>query len=111
MALKHRHLPESVTIQTVSDTNVDERGLPSDNWGDTYTSVRAKFESQGAEEDRDGRNTTVETFFVYLEPNVNVVPGDRLVRGSEYHEIIVVQPVLDRYGNESYKRLQTFVSK
>ena len=111
MPLKHRHLPETITIQSVSETNVDERGLPSDNWSNSATGIRAKFESQGIEEDRDGRNTTVETYFVYIQPNVTVVPGDRVIRGSDYHEIIVVQPVLDRYGNESYKRLQTLLSK
>ena len=109
MSLKHRLLPETCTIQRVSDTNVDERGLPSDSWSDNTTSIKAKFESQGAEEDRDGRNTTIEPYIVYLQKGVDVVPGDRLVRGSEYHEIIIVQPILDRYGNECYKRVQSLV--
>jgi|TARA_B100001094_G_C18154635_1_gene785668 hypothetical protein len=109
MPIRHRNLPETCTIQTVSETAVDERGLPSSSWADTYTSVKAKFESQGIEEDRDGRNTTVETFGIYIEPNVTVVPGDRLVKGSEYHEIISVQQVKDRYGKECYKYLESLV--
>lgn len=109
MGLKTRHLPETITIQTVSDTNVDERGLPSDSWTDNVTNVRAKFESMGAEEDRDGRNTTIETFRIYIQPNVSVVPGDRINRNGTYHEIITVQPVLDRYGNECYKFIQSLV--
>tara|TARA_A100001201_G_scaffold66216_1_gene61988 strand:+ start:3707 stop:4042 length:336 start_codon:yes stop_codon:yes gene_type:complete len=111
MPLRQKFLPETATIQTVSDTNVDERGLPSDSWANTYTNVKCKFESQGAEEDRDGRNTTTESFMVYVEKGVSVTPGDRLVRGSDYHEITMVQPVLDRYGVECYKRLLTFVAK
>jgi len=109
MPIRHRNLPETCTIQTVSETTVDERGLPSSSWADTYTSVKAKFESQGIEEDRDGRNTTIETFGIYIEPNVNVVPGDRLVKGSQYHEIISVQQVKDRYGKECYKYIESLV--
>ena len=109
MPIRHRNLPETCTIQTVSETAVDERGLPSSSWADTYTSVKAKFESQGIEEDRDGRNTTIESFNVYIEKGVSVVPGDRLVRGSQYHEILIVTPYLDRYGVECYKQLQTLV--
>ncbi len=110
MPLRHKLLPETATIQTVSDSNIDERGLPSDNWSNTYTNVKCKFISAGSEEDREGRNTTVESFNVYVEKGVTVTPGDRLVRGSDFHEIIMVQPVLDRYGVECYKVLQTFVS-
>lgn len=109
MPLRERFLPETCTIQSVNETNLDERGLPSDAWADATTGVRAKFESQGITEDRDGRNTTVETYNVYIQKGVTVVPGDRLVRGSQYHEIIVVTPYLDRYGVESYKQLQTLV--
>ena len=29
MPLRHRHLPETCTIETVNETAVDERGLPS----------------------------------------------------------------------------------
>ena len=111
MPLRHKYLPETATIQTVSDSNIDERGLPSDNWANTYTNVKCKFVSEGAEEDRDGRNTTIEVFTVYVEKGVTVTPGDRLVRGSEFHEITLVQPVLDRYGVECYKALATYVSK
>ena len=111
MPLRHKYLPETATIQTVSDSNIDERGLPSDNWANTYTNVKCKFVSEGAEEDRDGRNTTIEIFTVYVEKGVTVTPGDRLVRGSEFHEITLVQPVLDRYGVECYKLLATYVSK
>ena len=111
MPLRPKLLPETATVQTVSDTNIDERGLPSDNWANTYTNVKCKFESLGAEEDREGRNTTIETFNVYIEKGVSIVPGDRLVRGSDLHEVIMIQPVLDRYGVECYKRAQTFVSK
>ncbi len=110
MPLRHRFLPETCSIQTVTETNVDERGLPSDDWADATINVKAKFESQGISEDRDGRNTTIETFNVYLEKGVSVVPGDRLKRGSdEYHEIVIVTPYLDRYGVECYKQLQTLV--
>ena len=63
-------------------------------WASTYTNVKAKFESQGIEEDRDGRNTTIETFNVYVEDGVSIVPGDRLVKGgNQYHEIVNVQQV------------------
>ena len=85
--------------------------MPSDNWSNTYTNVKCRFISAGSEEDRDGRNTTIESFNVYIEKGVTVTPGDRLKRGSEFHEIMMVQPVLDRYGVECYKMLQTFVSK
>ena len=110
MPLRLRYLPETVTVQTVSESSVDERGLPSSQWADTFTNVKVKFESQGIEEDRDGRNTTIETFNVYVEQDVAIVPGDRLVKGgSEYHEIINVMDVKDRYGKECYKMLQTLV--
>lgn len=109
MPIRDRLFSETCSIQRVSDTAVDERGLPSDTWSDSTTGVKAKFESQGAEEDRDGRNTTVETFIVFIESGVDVKPGDRLVRGSTYHEISIVRPVLDRYGNESHKALTTLV--
>lgn len=109
MPLRERFLPETCTIQSVNETNLDERGLPSDDWADSITNVRAKFESRGIQEDRDGRNTTIETFNVYLQKGVSVVPGDRLVRGSQYHEIVIVTPALDRYGNECYKQVQTLV--
>lgn len=110
MPLRHRHLPESCTIETVNETAVDERGLPSSTWASTYTNVKAKFESQGIEEDRDGRNTTIESFNVYVEDGVSIVPGDRLVKGgNQYHEIVNVQQVKDRYGKECYKLLQTLV--
>jgi|TARA_B100001094_G_scaffold328403_1_gene388754 hypothetical protein len=111
MPIPHRFLPETATIQTVSDTTVDERGLPSASWANTYTNVKCKFESLGAEEDREGRNTTVESFNVFIEKGISVTPGDRLKRGSNYHEITFVQPLLDRYGVECYKMLQTFVAK
>jgi len=109
MPLRERFLPETCTIQSVDESVLDERGLPSNDWANATTGVRAKFESQGMTEDRDGRNTTVETFNVYLQKGVSVVPGDRLVRGNEYHEIIIVTPYLDRYGVECYKQVQTLV--
>jgi len=109
MPLRHRFLPETCTIQSVSETNLDERGLPSDDWADATINVKSKFESRGSQEDRDGRNTTIESFNVYVEKGVSVVPGDRLVRGSQYHEILIVTPYLDRYGVECYKQLQTLV--
>ena len=109
MPLRHRFLPETCTIQSVSESNLDERGLPSDDWADATVNVKSKFESRGVQEDRDGRNTTIESFNVNIEKGVSVVPGDRLVRGSQYHEILIVTPYLDRYGVESYKQLQTLV--
>ena len=110
MPLRHRHLPTTVTIQTVSETSVDERGLPSSTWNSSYNNVRAKLESQGIEEDRDGRNTTIESFNIYLEKGYIVKPGDRIVwNGSIYHEIVAVQEVKDRYGKECYKLIQTLV--
>ena len=90
MPLRHRHLPETANNTNCNETAVDERGLPSDNWASTYTNVKCKFESQGIEEDRDGRNTTIEVFNVYVEKGVSVVPGDRLVRGGQYHEITLM---------------------
>ena len=50
-------------------------------------------------------------FNVFIEKGISVTPGDRLKRGSNYHEITFVQPLLDRYGVECYKMLQTFVAK
>tara|TARA_B100000029_G_C17597182_1_gene964594 strand:+ start:3810 stop:4145 length:336 start_codon:yes stop_codon:yes gene_type:complete len=109
MPIKHRNLPETINIQRVAETNVDERGLPSDSWSNNSTNIRAKLESQGQEEDRDGRNTTVETFVIYVPGDTDVVAGDRIVHGSDNHEIIIITPVKDRYGNVCYKQIQSYV--
>ena len=67
-----RLLIDTVNVQRTTGTSVDERGIESNTWANSATSVKARFSLLGESEDRDGRNTVVKSYNLVMPGEVDV---------------------------------------
>lgn len=100
-----RHLIDTITIQRTSGTTVDERGNESDAWADSSTNVKTRLVKTSESEDRDGRNTTIQTFAAVVPGDTDVKASDRVYDGTKYYEIQTVTEARKRDGGVYYKNL------
>ncbi len=102
-------LNESVTIQRLSGSSVDDRGLSTSTWSNSSSGVQARIirNNNVSEARSDFRISNNTEFAVIVQGNVDVTVKDRLeIESGEYYEIESVNNVKDRFGNTFYKELR-----
>ena len=102
-------LNESVNIQRLGGSSVDDRGLSTATWSDSSTAVQARIirNNSVSEARNDFRISNNTEFAVIVQGGVDVTVKDRLEIGSgNYYEIESVNDVKDRFGNTFYKELR-----
>ena len=99
-------LNESVTIQSLSGSSVDDRGLSTASFG-SGTSVNARIVYTGSvtESDAESREETNEQIKIIVPPTTSVTVANRLVYDSNSYNIRDIKSVKDRFGNTFYKEL------
>lgn len=100
-------LNETVTIQRLSGSSVDDRGLSNATFADSSTVqariIRNNSVSESRNEFRISSNTE---FAVIVQGDVDVTVKDRIKIGSDYYEIESVNDTKDRFGNTFYKEIR-----
>tara|TARA_Y100001958_G_C20793760_1_gene260045 strand:- start:143 stop:490 length:348 start_codon:yes stop_codon:yes gene_type:complete len=102
-------LNESITIQRLSGSSVDDRGLSTSTWSDSSSNVQARIirNNNVSESRSDFRVSDNTEFAVIVQGDVDVTVKDRLeIETDEYYEIESVNKVKDRFGNTFYKELR-----
>jgi len=100
-------LNESVTIQRLSGSSVDDRGLSTATFADTSTVQARVIRNNSISESRSGFAVSNNTeFAVIVQGSVDVTVKDRIKIGSEYYEIESVNETKDRFGNTFYQELR-----
>ena len=73
-------LNESVTIQRLSGSSVDDRGLSTATFSDNSTSVQCRITHQSGQETlADGRIEINDIFLMTVSPDVDITTQDRVV--------------------------------
>ena len=98
----HHLLIDTVEIQRITPSSVDERGNISNDWSTSTASAKCRKISNGSAEDRDGKNTIVEALTLYFADDVDVKANDRIKDGSKYYEITAVVTQRDSIGSNCY---------
>jgi hypothetical protein len=100
-------LNDTISIQSLSGSSVDDRGLSTATWG-SGTSVEAKVIELGGsiESETEGRIERNEEFKVIIPASTTVSLSDRVVFNSTNYNIRNVKSIKDRFGNEFYKELR-----
>ena len=65
-----RLLIDTVNVQRTTGSSVDERGIESNTWTNSATSVKSRFTLLSESEDRDGRNTVIKNFNLGYDPKL-----------------------------------------
>jgi len=100
-------LNESITIQTLSGSSVDDRGLSTATFSDSATSVQCRIEhTRGSELTTDGRTEENDIFIVTMGPDESITPQDRIQWQNNYYDVKVVKNIKDRFGNVFYKEVE-----
>ena len=100
-------LNESITIQTLSGSSVDDRGLSTATFSDSATSVQCRIEhTRGQELTTDGRTEENDIFIVTMGPDESITPQDRIEWQNNYYDVKVVKNIKDRFGNVFYKEIE-----
>ena len=102
MPLNTHILNDTVEIQRITASGTDARGNISDDWSTLSSSANCRKVSGGTAEDRDGRNTIVESLTLYFGETVDVKASDRIKDGTKYYEIIAINTVRDSTGDDCY---------
>lgn len=102
MPLNTHILNDTVEIQRITPSSVDERGNVSNEWSTSNSSAECRIVSAGSTEDREGKNTTIETLSIYFGESVDVKANDRIKNGSKYYEIVGVNTLRDVKGENCY---------
>lgn len=102
MPLNTHILNDTVEIQRISGSGLDSRGNTSEDWATNTASASCRKVSNGTTEDRDGRNTIVESITLYFGETVDIKASDRILDGSKYYEIIAINTVRDSKGDDCY---------
>jgi len=100
-------LNESVTIQRLSGSSVDDRGLSTATFADTSTVQARVIRNNSVSENRTNFaiSNNVE-FAVIVQGDVDVTVKDRIKIGTEFFEIESVNETKDRFGNTFYQELR-----
>ncbi len=102
MALNDNLFHSTVTIERHAASGVDDRGNLTSDWTSNQADVKCRIISNGTAEDRDGRNTIVESITIYFDDTVNVKANDRIKEGTKYYEISGVNSRTDAKGELCY---------
>ena len=100
-------LNESVTIQSLSGSSVDDRGLSTSTWSDASTNVQARIMNSGgvSEVDADGRTEQNVEFRIYIPADTTVSMDNRVSYEGVFYNIKNIKNIKDRFGNTFYKEL------
>tara|TARA_B100000282_G_scaffold292431_1_gene266155 strand:+ start:1456 stop:1851 length:396 start_codon:yes stop_codon:yes gene_type:complete len=100
-------LNETISIQSLSGSAVDDRGLSTASYG-SGTSVQARVIELGGfiETEDEGRTEVNEEFKVIVPASTSVSMADRVILNSTNYNIRNIKSVKDRFGNEFYKELR-----
>jgi hypothetical protein len=103
--IPQRLFVNKVNVQRVSGETVDSRGLKSTAWSDLSTNNACRLQIIGEQENRDGRNTIVQSWILYLDGSVDIKSSDRIYEPStdRYYEIDSITTSKNRDG-ENYLR-------
>ena len=100
-------LNESVTIQRLSGSSVDDRGLSTATFADVSTTQARVIRENAVSESRgNSRVSNNAEFAVIVQGDVDVTVKDRIKIGSDYYEIESVNPTKDRFGNTFYQEIR-----
>lgn len=100
-------LNESVTIQRLSGSSVDDRGLSTATFADTSTLQARVVRNNSVSESRNNsRVSNNAEFAVIVQGDADVTVKDRIKIGSDYYEIESVNETKDRFGNVFYKEIR-----
>jgi head-tail adaptor len=100
-------LNESVTIQRLTGSSVDDRGLSTATFADTSTVQARIIRNNSVSETRTGFAISSNTeFAVIVQGDVDVTVKDRIKIGSDYYEIESVNDTKDRFGNTFYTEIR-----
>ena len=100
-------LNESVTIQRLSGSSVDDRGLSTATFADNVTSVQCRITHDTGEEiNADGRTEVNDVFTMTIRPDVDITTQDRVVIDSEFYDVKIIKNIKDRFGNVFYKEVE-----
>lgn len=100
-------LNDTISIQTLSGSDVDDRGLSTSSYG-SGTNIEAKVIEIGGsiETETDGRIERNEELKIIIPSSSTVTMSDRLVFNSQNYNIRNIKSIKDRFGNEFYKELR-----
>ena len=100
-------LNDTISIQTLSGSDVDDRGLSTASYG-SGTNVEAKVIELGGsiETETDGRIERNEELKIIVPSSTAVTMSDRLTFNSQNYNIRNIKSIKDRFGNEFYKELR-----
>lgn len=98
---------DKVNVQRISGSTYDSRGLESTAWTDVSTNNPCRLQLISEQENRDGRNTVIQSYILYLDGSVDVKASDRIYEPStqKYFEIDSVVQSRTRDGRVYVKRL------
>mgnify|MGYP003140476698 CR=1 FL=1 len=98
------YLKEDVSVQTMSTSSVDDRGLYNSDWTAGST-IKGRLVSRESAETDGETNLEVGQFYLYLPGSTAIKTSDRIAKGSDYFDIIGIEEMKDRYGTTPIKRL------
>ena len=100
-------LNETISLQSLSGSSVDDRGLSTATWG-SGTSIQAKIIEMGGaiETEAEGRTEVNEELKVIVPASTTVSMSDKLVYNSANYNIRNIKSIKDRFGNDFYKELR-----
>jgi hypothetical protein len=101
-------LNETIAIQSLSGSDIDDRGNSSASYADSETNVQCKVvrsDKGFTEQDSEGREEINKEFHFLVSKSVTVTEQDRVVYDSKYYNIRNIVNVRDRFGNVFYKKI------
>jgi len=100
-------LNDTISIQSLSGSAVDDRGLSTSSFG-SATSIQAKVIEMGGfiETETEGRVEINEQFKVIVPASTSISMSDRLVYNSTNYNVRNIKSIKDRFGNDFYKELR-----
>tara|TARA_Y100000356_G_C11133110_1_gene221183 strand:- start:100 stop:447 length:348 start_codon:yes stop_codon:yes gene_type:complete len=101
-------LNESIDIQSLSGSGIDDRGNSSATFSNSATSVQCKVvrkDKGSTEVDTEGREEFNKEIHFIVPKDTTVTRADRVTYDSEYYNIRNVYNVRDRFGATMFKKI------
>ena len=101
-------LNESIDIQSLSGSGIDDRGNSSATFSNSDTSVQCKVvrkDKGSTEVDTEGREEFNKEIHFIVPKDTTVTRADRVTYDSEYYNIRNVYNVRDRFGATMFKKI------
>lgn len=99
--LKKNLFEHTINVQRLDENTVDERGEKSDTWATVLSNVPCRIIENSEQENRDGRNTVIKTFTIYVHGDHAIKASDRLQDTTDtslYYEIDSLRKSKSRQG-------------